>query len=141
MKFALVMPKKRRSAEGFVRATEQSPVGEIAVVCSDRGLREVTVRPRREPARGRNRSASPRAETSSSQSRTKAGAMLARQALAEIGEYLAGRRRQFAIPLDLAGSPFQLKVWKALRAIPYGETRSYGEIRSEERRVGKECRL
>ena len=128
MKFALVMPKKKRSDNGFVRATEQSPVGEIAVVCSERGLREVAVRPRREPARGRNHSASPHAETSSSQSGTRAGAILARQALAEIGEYLAGRRREFAIPLDLEGSPFQVKVWKALLAIPYGETRSYGEI-------------
>lgn len=128
MKFALVMSKKKRSPERFVRAMEESPVGEIAVVCSDRGLREVTVRPRREPVHRRIRSASPHAETSSSQSGTKAGAMLARQALAEIGEYLAGRRRQFAIPLDLEGSPFQVKVWKALLEIPYGETRSYGEI-------------
>ena len=128
MRFALVMPKEKRSTEGFICATEQSPVGEIAVVCSDRGLREVMVRPRRDPARGGNGSASPHAKTSSSQCGTNAGAMLARQALTEIGEYLTGRRRRFAVPLDLEGSPFQLKVWKALLAIPYGETRSYGEI-------------
>jgi O-6-methylguanine DNA methyltransferase len=46
----------------------------------------------------------------------------------ELQEYLAGRRRCFDSPLDLRGTPFQLKVWEQLRSIPYGETASYGEI-------------
>ena len=47
-----------------------------------------------------------------------------RQALAELRQYAAGRRKRFTVPLDLEGTPFQLKVWKALLEIPYGETRS-----------------
>jgi AraC family transcriptional regulator of adaptative response/methylated-DNA-[protein]-cysteine methyltransferase len=47
---------------------------------------------------------------------------------AELGEYFAGRRREFGVPLRIAGSDFQQKVWRALLGIPYGETRSYVEI-------------
>lgn len=46
----------------------------------------------------------------------------------QLGEYFAGRRRDFDLPLRAAGTPFQQRVWAALRAIPYGETRSYGQI-------------
>jgi methylated-DNA-[protein]-cysteine S-methyltransferase len=48
--------------------------------------------------------------------------------LQELDEYFAGERRKFTIPLDLRGTPFQLACWNALLEIPYGETRSYGEI-------------
>ena len=43
-------------------------------------------------------------------------------------EYFEGKRTAFDLPLDLRGTPFQLEVWRALLAIPYGETRSYAEI-------------
>ncbi len=43
-------------------------------------------------------------------------------------EYLAGRRRDFDLPLDPEGTPFQKSVWEALRAIPWGTTRTYGQI-------------
>lgn len=43
-------------------------------------------------------------------------------------EYFAGKRRVFDLPLSTHGSPFQEKVWAALRDIPYGETRCYGEV-------------
>src|SRR5690606_13181207 len=46
---------------------------------------------------------------------------------AELAQYFAGERRQFAVPLDLVGTPFQLRAWQALLAIPFGHTRSYGE--------------
>jgi methylated-DNA-[protein]-cysteine S-methyltransferase len=46
----------------------------------------------------------------------------------QLGEYFAGRRRSFDLELAPRGTPFQLKVWAALREIPYGETRSYGEL-------------
>jgi O-6-methylguanine DNA methyltransferase len=48
--------------------------------------------------------------------------------LLELDEYFSGERRDFSIPLDLRGTPFQLACWRALLAIPYGETRSYGDI-------------
>ena len=48
--------------------------------------------------------------------------------LRQLHEYLKGSRQTFDLPLDLRGTPFQLSVWEALDAIPYGETTSYGEI-------------
>lgn len=46
----------------------------------------------------------------------------------QLAEYFSGKRRNFTIPLDLRGTPFQTNVWEALLAIPFGETRSYGEL-------------
>ena len=50
-----------------------------------------------------------------------------RQAVRELDEYFRGERRVFDVPLDTPGSPFQQRVWQALRAIPFGHTGSYGE--------------
>ena len=47
---------------------------------------------------------------------------------AQLGEYFAGRRRDFDLPLDIPGSPFQGRVWAELRRIPYGATISYREL-------------
>jgi len=55
-------------------------------------------------------------------------AALLERAARELKEYFAGTRRDFTLPLAPAGTPFQLQVWRALRAIPYGETRTYGQI-------------
>jgi methylated-DNA-[protein]-cysteine S-methyltransferase len=52
---------------------------------------------------------------------------LLRAAAAQLAGYFAGRRRAFDLPLRPQGTPFQLDAWEALRRIPYGETRSYGE--------------
>jgi methylated-DNA-[protein]-cysteine S-methyltransferase len=46
----------------------------------------------------------------------------------QLGEYFAGTRTAFDLELLPAGNAFQMAVWKAMRAIPYGETRSYGEL-------------
>jgi len=46
----------------------------------------------------------------------------------QLEEYFAGRRTEFALTLDVAGTSFQRKVWNALLTIPFGETRSYGQI-------------
>lgn len=46
----------------------------------------------------------------------------------QLGQYFAGERRTFDVPLSFAGTDFQKRVWTALLAIPFGETRSYGEI-------------
>ncbi len=46
----------------------------------------------------------------------------------ELSEYFAGERTEFQVPLAMEGTTFQRTVWNALRAIPYGETRSYGEL-------------
>jgi O-6-methylguanine DNA methyltransferase len=54
--------------------------------------------------------------------------------VSELEEYFAGKRREFTFALDLRGTDFQLACWRALLAIPYGETRSYADIA---RAVGK----
>ena len=54
--------------------------------------------------------------------------------LSELEEYFAGKRREFTFPIDLRGTDFQLACWRALLAIPYGETRTYADIA---RAVGK----
>lgn len=46
----------------------------------------------------------------------------------QLDEYFAGERNNFALPLDMAGTAFQRKVWDALLTIPFGETRSYRQI-------------
>jgi methylated-DNA-[protein]-cysteine S-methyltransferase len=68
---------------------------------------------------------------------------LLRDARRQLKEYFARRRRAFDLPLAPQGTPFQRRVWDALRRIPYGEQRSYGEIakalRSSPRAVGQAC--
>lgn len=50
------------------------------------------------------------------------------KAAAQLSEYLKGRRKVFQLPLAPEGTAFQRKVWNALRTIPYGQTKSYGQI-------------
>jgi AraC family transcriptional regulator of adaptative response/methylated-DNA-[protein]-cysteine methyltransferase len=59
---------------------------------------------------------------------------LIRRAAKELGEYFAGERRDFTVPMLPVGTEFELEVWSALREIPFGETRSYADIA---RRVGR----
>ncbi|MGU3501225.1 methylated-DNA--[protein]-cysteine S-methyltransferase [Mycobacterium sp. C31M] len=49
-------------------------------------------------------------------------------AVAQLQAYFAGTLTDFDLDLDLIGTPFQRRVWEALLTIPYGETRTYGEI-------------
>lgn len=62
-----------------------------------------------------------------------------RETVRQLKEYFAGKRTAFDLPLDPAGTPFQKKAWRALRRIPFGETRSYAD---QARRIGnpKACR-
>jgi methylated-DNA-[protein]-cysteine S-methyltransferase len=53
---------------------------------------------------------------------------LVKKAARQLKEYLAGTRREFDLPLSAEGTDFQKSVWKALRYIPYGETRSYKQV-------------
>jgi methylated-DNA-[protein]-cysteine S-methyltransferase len=46
----------------------------------------------------------------------------------QLGEYFAGQRQRFTVKLDFTGTDFQKLVWQALLAIPFGQTRSYGQI-------------
>jgi methylated-DNA-[protein]-cysteine S-methyltransferase len=50
------------------------------------------------------------------------------EATSQLRAYFAGKLREFQLPLDLQGTDFQLRVWRQVLAIPYGETRSYSGI-------------
>ena len=77
---------------------------------------------------GFSRSASPAAPQADWK---RADTSLLRQAARQLDEYFAGERRAFDLTLKPSGTPFQLAVLDALATIPYGETRSYGEIAAQ----------
>ena len=54
--------------------------------------------------------------------------VLLKEAIKQLNEYLDGKRTLFDLPLEPKGTEFQKQVWNALKEIPFGETRSYGEI-------------
>jgi methylated-DNA-[protein]-cysteine S-methyltransferase len=90
--------------------TVPSPVGDLLVARDDGGLTAL-LWPKSQPARDWRRD-----DDAFDDVRT------------QLGEYFAGNRRTFELPLNPHGSAFQQKVWTGLRAIPYGETTSYGEL-------------
>jgi len=56
---------------------------------------------------------------------------LIKRAFGQISEYFAGKRKSFDFPISPNGTPFMLKVWKCLQDIPFGQTKTYGQIASE----------
>ena len=68
------------------------------------------------------------------------------RAFCQLAEYFAGQRRNFRLPLAPSGTGFQLRVWAALKEIPYGQTLSYGALATLAaaprafRAVGQACR-
>jgi methylated-DNA-[protein]-cysteine S-methyltransferase len=57
------------------------------------------------------------------------------RAVKQLKEYFSGKRTQFDLPLDVAGTEFQMRVWAELQKIPFGKTTSYGDLA---RKLGKE---
>ncbi|MGA5195423.1 methylated-DNA--[protein]-cysteine S-methyltransferase [Streptomyces exfoliatus] len=53
------------------------------------------------------------------------------EAIRQLDAYFAGELTEFDLPLHLIGTPFQVRVWEQLLRIPYGETRTYGELAEE----------
>ena len=106
--------------ETIYEASISSRLGRITVRTSERGIRAVAL--------GDRLKAEHDAACVKANGQKTPGAAWARQAATELSEYAEGTRKKFTVPLDVAGTPFQKRVWKALCTIPYGETRSYGEI-------------
>lgn len=94
----------------------KSPVGELTLIATENGLAAI-LWPRDDPARVRVRPGILNARHP-----------VLREAAAQLKEYFAGKRKVFDLALDFDGTEFQKKVWRALLAIPFGETRSYAEI-------------
>jgi methylated-DNA-[protein]-cysteine S-methyltransferase len=93
-----------------------SPVGTLRLVASDKGLAGVWFE-RSRPERVR-----PRGDVEN----TRHPVLVETER--QLREYFAGRRQAFDLKLDFVGTPFQRTVWKALLTIPFGQTRSYGQI-------------
>ncbi len=74
-------------------------------------------------------------DDTSSNGASRTAAINLKAARVAIEAYLSGKGRNFALPLDLEGQPrFRMKVWEALKTIPYGRVRSYGWVA---RKIGK----
>jgi methylated-DNA-[protein]-cysteine S-methyltransferase len=101
----------------YVYTTMQSPVGELKLVASDTGLAGVLWK----------NDKSWRVPHLKSAVEDKAHLVLV-EAERQLNEYFAGTRKEFTLPLDFTGTDFNKKVWEALLTIPYGETRTYGQI-------------
>jgi len=97
----------------------ESPVGPLLLVADEAGLRQIHFVNGRHPARP---------ESSWEENR---GPLKA--TIRQLRAYFAGELEEFDLPLAPEGTSFQLKVWKRLCGIPYGETISYGELA---RRIG-----
>ena len=103
----------------YVYKTMPSPVGELTLVASGKGLAAILWE-------------------NDDPSRVRLGAKVRDDkhpvlcaAEKQLTEYFAGKRDRFALELDAVGTPFQKKVWQALLRIPFGETRSYSDVAKE----------
>jgi methylated-DNA-[protein]-cysteine S-methyltransferase len=102
--------------------TMKSPVGELTLVASEKGLAAILWEDD-DPLRVR-------IETGPEDAHHPVLVETERQ----LNEYFAGTRKEFSVVLDLVGTPFQQQVWQALLCIPFGQTRSYGDLA---RQVGR----
>ena len=94
----------------------ESPIGKLKLVASDKGLVAIlweNDRPRR-------------VRLSEMLENEQHPVLVATEQ--QLGEYFAGKRKTFSVALDMRGTRFQKDVWEALLAIPFGETRSYGQL-------------
>ena len=109
------MPERAVRIE-YVFKKMQSPIGELRIIGSNRGLAAILWQdhqPSRIPV-----------EATSEDATHPVLVEVERQ----LSEYFAGERKAFDLMLDFVGTDFQKRVWRELLAIPFGETRSYGEI-------------
>jgi O-6-methylguanine DNA methyltransferase len=118
--------------------TVNSPVGPLFLAASTKGLialefsarlpGQQTIRPNPRDLRDKSKG------KESKRVRFEDSPETLRDYVRELEEYFAGKRREFTFALDLRGTDFQIACWRALIAIPYGETRSYADIA---RAIGK----
>ncbi|MDE2461866.1 MAG: MGMT family protein, partial [Gammaproteobacteria bacterium] len=98
----------------------QTPVGQLLLAGGAQGLRHVDFQDGPHPAK-------PEPDWQKDEKPF-------REVIKQLKEYFAGQRRSFDLPLAPEGTDFQLKVWRALRGIPFGATWSYGQLA---KRIGK----
>lgn len=108
--------------DAILCASFESPIGSLRIASTERGLAFLGL-----PAAGGTGFSGWFARLPAGTRREEAFAPN-RDAIRQIVDYLEGKRVAFELPLDLRGTPFQLRVWNALLDIPYGETRSYADV-------------
>ena len=108
-------------AVGYAVAT-RTPVGAVGVAVGPRGLVALTM--------AKDAAGAVRALRRDAGSALRPDARAAGPALRQVREFLAGRRRRFTLPIDwdASGTPFQRAVWRATARIPWGTTRTYGQL-------------
>ena len=107
------------SPEPWASRVLATPIGRLSLVASPSGLAAVLWE-----CDGADRVRLPA-------TRESPGHAVLGEAERQLAEYFAGTRRVFDLPLAARGTEFQQRVWQALLAIPFGETRSYGQIAAE----------
>ena len=100
----------------------ETPFGAMACASSGRGLCFI------ELPRASGRGIAGWVRRFAPDARVVAGYAPNRAAIAQLSDFLAGKREEFRLDLDLRATGFQIRVYAALLEIPYGELRSYGEI-------------
>ncbi len=111
---------KGQRTEEAVASGVETPIGVLHIVATPRGVAKLDF------VGTGSRGAAPRRGVGTAAGR-QARAHIA-LAIRQIREYFSGRRQEFDLPLDLAGTPNQQLVWQGLLEIPRGRTRSYGEL-------------
>jgi AraC family transcriptional regulator, regulatory protein of adaptative response / methylated-DNA-[protein]-cysteine methyltransferase len=101
--------------------TVPTPLGRLLVAATERGVCSIKLGDAAGPLAEDLRREYPRATIDADLGRLS-------PAVTELQEYLAGERARIGLPLDVQGTAFQRRVWNHLRKIPFGRTRSYGEI-------------
>src|SRR4026208_1780455 len=99
----------------FHTITMRSPVGELRLLAGDQGLRAILW--------GAEDAA--RIASIDEDDLVEGSTPVLERAVAQLQEYFDGTRREFDLPLDPSGTPFQQSAWMVLRTIPYGKTISY----------------
>jgi methylated-DNA-[protein]-cysteine S-methyltransferase len=129
---------RRIQTSKIASARVATPIGLLMVAASPRGVIRIDFAAR--PAARRQR---PAARANTPEARQAQQHLVA--AVRQLREYFAGRRSSFDLSLDLAGTPYQRRVWSALRGIRFGRTVSYGELAAQigaphgARAVGRAC--
>jgi methylated-DNA-[protein]-cysteine S-methyltransferase len=95
-----------------------SPVGRLRLIAGDSALVGIWFEHGRDAARG-------------VPGLTRGSNTIIERTRAQLGEYFAGARREFDLPLEPRGTEFQRRVWQRLTRIPYGDTTTYGALAAE----------
>jgi methylated-DNA-[protein]-cysteine S-methyltransferase len=116
--------KEKQMNTTYKYTTMKSPVGELKLIANENGLAAILWEKDREnPGRVK---LSPLIEDKNNE--------ILKATKQQLTEYFLGKRKVFDVPLDFKGTKFQKEVWAALLYIPYGETRSYGQLAKQLKR-------